>query len=194
MSQGKQAKILSEGQVKAALAYLDGTRYPLRDRVLFLLTIKAGLRAKEASMLTWAMVTDPEGGIADCISLPDKASKRKSGRVIPINKELRLALIELKDATEPSPEGHIIFSERSDRMTANSIVMWFNRLFTALGFDGCSSHSGRRTFITNAARKVSLVGGSLRDVQQLAGHSSLHTTQRYVEGDTEAKRKLVNLL
>ena len=60
--------------------------------------------------------------------------------------------------------------------------------------DGCSSHSGRRTFITRAARKVSQVGGSLRDVQELAGHTSPAMTQRYIEGDTEAKRKLVALL
>jgi site-specific recombinase XerD len=48
--------------------------------------------------------------------------------------------------------------------------------------------------ITRAARKVSQVGGSLRDVQELAGHTSLAMTQRYIEGDTEAKRKLVALL
>jgi integrase/recombinase XerD len=41
---------------------------------------------------------------------------------------------------------------------------------------------------------VSQVGGSLRDVQELAGHTSLAKTQRYIEGDTEAKRKLVALL
>jgi hypothetical protein len=58
---------------------------------------------------------------------------------------------------------------------------------------GCSSHSGRRTFITRAARKVSEVGGSVRDVQQLVGHASLQTTQRYIDGDTEAKRTLVQL-
>jgi integrase/recombinase XerD len=57
-----------------------------------------------------------------------------------------------------------------------------------------SSHSGRRTFITRAARKASEVGGSLRDVQQLAGHASLGMTQRYIEGDTNAKRKLIGLL
>ena len=59
---------------------------------------------------------------------------------------------------------------------------------------GCSSHSGRRTFITRAARKVSEVGGSVRDVQQLAGHARLQTTQRYIDGDTDAKRKLVQLI
>ena len=59
---------------------------------------------------------------------------------------------------------------------------------------GCSSHSGRRTFITNAARKISTVGGSLRDVQMLAGHSSLAVTQRYIEGDSEARRKIVDIV
>jgi integrase len=194
MSQGKQAKVLTEGQVKAALAFLETTRYPLRYKVLFLLSIKAGLRAKEVASVTWAMVTDAEGRIGDSIALENNASKGKSGRTIPINKDLRAALLALQESVTPEPEDYLITSERGGRMTANSVVMWFNRLFHSLSFDGCSSHSGRRTFITNAARKVSLVGASLRDVQQLAGHSSLQTTQRYVEGDTEAKRKLVNLV
>jgi len=67
-------------------------------------------------------------------------------------------------------------------------------LYAALGFAGCSSHSGRRTFITRAARKASEAGGSLRDVQQLAGHASLGMTQRYIEGDSNAKRKLIALI
>jgi integrase/recombinase XerD len=43
------------------------------------------------------------------------------------------------------------------------------------------------TFITNAARTISSVGGSLRDVQMLAGHRALSTTQRYIEADAEAQ-------
>jgi len=66
--------------------------------------------------------------------------------------------------------------------------------YTSLGLSGCSSHSGRRTFITHAARKVSEMGGSLRDVQQLAGHTSLAMMQSYIEGATEAKRKLIALI
>ena len=59
--------------------------------------------------------------------------------------------------------------------------------YQVLGFQGCSSHSGRRTFITNAAKQISTVGGSLRDIQALAGHASLSTTQRYIEADVEAQ-------
>src|SRR5882762_6839005 len=63
-----------------------------------------------------------------------------------------------------------------------------------LGFVGCSSHSGRRTFITNAARKISTVGGSLRDVQMLAGHTNLRTTQRYIDANPEAQVRIVELV
>lgn len=66
--------------------------------------------------------------------------------------------------------------------------------YADVGLLGCSSHSGRRTFITNAAKKISTVGGSLRDVQALAGHSSLAVTQRYIEGDEAARAKIVELI
>ena len=88
----------------------------------------------------------------------------------------------------------MIFSERGRGLSEASVQLWFHRLYRTLELAGCSSHSGRRTFITRAARKVSEAGGSLRDVQQLAGHASLAMTQRYIEGDTEAKRKLVALI
>jgi integrase len=79
-------------------------------------------------------------------------------------------------------------------MTPLSIVIWFARAYKALGLDGCSSHSGRRTFITRAARVVHKAGGSLRDVQLPAGHRSIQTPQRYIDGDSDAQRRLVSLI
>ena len=80
------------------------------------------------------------------------------------------------------------------RLQPGSVVNWFARLYGELGFVGCSSHSGRRTFITNAARLVFRAGGSLRDVQQLAGHRSIEQTQGYIDSDTHTKRRLISLL
>ncbi len=195
MAQGKQAKVLTERQIQKALRYIETTRYPERDRVIFLLSVKAGLRAKEIACLTWAMVTDPEGNVSDVIALENKASKgRNGGRTVPLNRELQAALVAYQPVADRKPGGYLVTTERASKATAGVITMWFQRLYQSLAFEGCSSHSGRRTFITRAARKVSEAGGSLRDVQQLAGHHSLATTQRYVEGDTEAKRKLVNLI
>ena len=89
---------------------------------------------------------------------------------------------------------HVIRTERSEKTSPQAIVNMFASWFEDLGLLGCSSHSGRRTFITRAARKISSVGGSLRDVQMLAGHSSLAVTQRYIEGEVEARTKVVELV
>jgi hypothetical protein len=77
--QGKQAKIVSPIQERAILGYLVTTRYPVRDRVLFLFSMKAGLRAKEMASLTWAMVTDAQGAVAEVLHVPNRASKGKTG-------------------------------------------------------------------------------------------------------------------
>jgi integrase/recombinase XerD len=63
-----------------------------------------------------------------------------------------------------------------------------------LGWDGASSHSGRRTFVTKLARRIVEAGGSLRDVQEMAGHSRLTTTERYIEGSREAKRRAIAMI
>ena len=88
----------------------------------------------------------------------------------------------------------VIKTQRGQGTTAQVIVNSFAEWYRKLGFVGCSSHSGRRSFITQAARKASLVGGSLRDVQALAGHASLTTTSRYIEADGEAQARLVNIV
>jgi integrase/recombinase XerD len=77
--QGKQAKIVSLTQERAILGYLITTRYPARDRVMFLLSMKAGLHAKEMASLTWAMVTDAQGQVAEVLHVPNRASKGKTG-------------------------------------------------------------------------------------------------------------------
>jgi integrase/recombinase XerC len=196
MALGKQAKILSDKQVRAILAELDTRRYPLRDRVMFMLSLKAGLRAKEVAGVTWGMLTDAKGEIADVIALEDRAAKAKSGRVIPMHPDLKAALIALhrERGEKAPPDMPVIHSERDRGLSAAAVVVWFHRLYSGLGMVGCSSHSGRRSFITRAARKIGEAGGSLRDVQMLAGHANLGTTSRYIEHDAEAQKKVISLI
>jgi integrase/recombinase XerD len=189
---GKQAKILSDGNLDDLLLFAETSRHPLRNKVMVLLSAKAGLRAGEIARLTWAMVTDPTGDIGNVLELPDRAAKKGSGRVIPLHKEVQIALAAWRPVTESA--GPVIVSERGGPMTAQSIVVWFAHAYRVIGLDGCSSHSGRRTFITRAARLAHHAGGSLRDVQLLAGHRSIQTTQRYIDGDTDAQRKLVSMI
>jgi integrase/recombinase XerD len=189
---GKRAKILSTADVGDMLVFASCTRHALRNTVMVLLSAKAGLRAGEIANLTWDMVLDPNGQINGLIELADTAAKKCSGRSIPVHPDLVAALAAWRPVAPPSE--YVIASERGGRMRAVSIVVWFNRAFKNIGLKGCSSHSGRRTFVTRAARIVHKAGGSLRDVQLLAGHRSIQTTQRYIDGDTDAQRKLVAMI
>ena len=189
---GKQAKILSPSDVDDLLIFTSCTRNPIRNRLIVLLAAKAGLRAAEIANLTWDMVVDGSGQISGLIELRDTVAKKGSGRLIPVHPDLREALLAWRDLT--SSFGPVIRSERGKGMSPSSIVIWFSRAFRNIGLKGCSSHSGRRTFITRAARLVHKAGGSLRDVQLLAGHRSIQTTQRYIDGDSDAQRKLVSMI
>jgi integrase len=196
MALNKQAKTLSKNQQETVLGYLErSTRHPQRNEVIFLLSVRAGLRAKEIASLTWGMLTDAEGRLTDAINLQDAASKGKSGGVIWLNKELKTALENYrKSLKNVSAADRVIRTERGKNTSAQVIVNMMWNWYRRLGFDGCSSHSGRRTFITSAAKKISTVGGSIRDVQALARHSSLQMTQRYIEADVEAQKKVVQLI
>ena len=199
MALGKQAKILSKKQIDQLIWYVGTLRHPLRNEVIVMLSVKAGLRAKEIASLTWSMITDADGDVGSSIHLTDKASKGRGGRVIPLNMQLRLRLADLLEQEGQHRRfdlttSHVIRTESSEKTSPQAIVNMFVSWFEDMGLNGCSSHSGRRTFITNAAKKISSVGGSLRDVQMLAGHSSLAVTQRYIEGDGEARVKVVDLV
>jgi integrase len=189
---GRQAKVLSRTDISDLLVFASCTRRPLRNRVIVLLSAKAGLRASEIANLTWDMVVDANSQISGLIELRDDAAKKCSGRSIPIHPDLAAALEAWRQVQAPSE--YLITSERGGPMTPLSIVVWFNRAFRSIGLIGCSSHSGRRTFVTCAARLVHKAGGSLRDVQLLAGHRSIQTTQRYIDGDTDAQRKLISMI
>ena len=189
---GKQAKILSTQHIEDLLFLAQTSRHPLRNRLIVLLSVRAGLRAAEIAKLTWDMLLDPSGEVAQSIELQDRIAKKRGGRSIPLHGHLRDTLIAVYAVSKGT--GTVVRSERGGAMTPLSIVVWFHRAYKTLGFAGCSSHSGRRTFITRAARVVHQAGGSLRDVQLLAGHRSIQTTQRYIDGDSDAQRRLISLL
>ena len=199
MGLGKQAKTLSKPQIKMLSELLINSRYGLRDQTIFYFSVKSGLRAKEIAMLKWSMVMNSDGSVGDYLHLPNSSSKGKSGRIVPLNKDLKKSLISLLEQhcqlQDFEPQTSSIFrTERSQSTSAQAIVNMFQRWYKLFGLVGCSSHSGRRTFITETSKKISTVGGSLRDIQMMVGHSSLQTTQRYIEADSDSQRKVVDLI
>jgi len=189
---GRQAKVVTDSMLRKMLAYTRKSSHPKRDRVIILLSCKAGLRACEIAGLEWSMLLDPKGRIGNLIVIEDRIAKRQSGRRIPLHPSLKGALSLLRE--DEGGDRPVVLSNRGGAMKPNSIVNWFVELYRELNFEGCSSHSGRRTFITTAARSAHRAGGCLRDVQLLAGHRSLSMTQTYIDGDTDAQRRIVSMI
>ena len=203
-----QAKALSDAQQIIVVRYLkEQTKHPVRNVCMFLFTVKAGLRAIEVALLEWGMIYDLDGNISKKLIVPPritkggKSKKKKRSppapRIIPIHRDLmEWLLIHHKEmgADYTRPEQRIFLSQQGYKYDRKKMSSFFWNLYKTLGFHKCSSHSGRRTFITNAARQISRAGGSLLDVQRMAGHRSLATTQLYIEESEEAKERVIDLI
>src|SRR5207248_1101595 len=133
---GQPAKVLRPGDVRHALAWARRRRHGLRNQVMILLSVKAGLRAAEIAGLTWEMVTGPSGDIGKLIELPAAKAKWGSGRRIPIHSHLPKALSALSRECAQR-NGPVIQSERDgEPMTAKSVVNWFHEVYAAIGLEG----------------------------------------------------------
>lgn len=183
---------LNSRAVQVALAQQSSSK---RNTALLHVSLGLGLRAAEVAALTWGMLFDEEGEIGDTLVLPDWVAKKGAGGSIPLARGVKAALVALReDYPTAGPDTSVFVSQKTRKgLTRQAIVDLFRLIWARAGIDA-SSHSGRRYFITQAARAVSTVGGSLRDVQLLARHSNLATTQLYIAPNTKAQIDLVNLI
>jgi integrase len=190
---GRQAKLITPHTLRRMIAYARRTEQAERNVAIIFLSAKAGLRACEIARLEWPMLlTTDTGRLGDTLELRNAIAKKGGGRRIPLHPQLRSALRRLYFARRS--DQYVVASSRGGPLRANSVVNFFVQMAIELGLDGCSSHSGRRTFVTMAARNIHRTGGSLRDVQLLAGHKSIETTQGYIQGNTQSQRRLVTLI
>ncbi len=176
----KRARVLADADIIKVLAHVETSNSPASDRAKVLLSCKAGLRAGEIAELRRHAFTDAQGNVGSCLTV--YSSKTGSTREVPIHPMLRDALDRLITA-HPRTD-RVAFSARHGRIrpqNAKSVTVWFLRLYRELGLMGCSSHSGRRTFATRAARACGAHHASLADVQRLLGHSQLTSTECYLD-------------
>ena len=187
----RQAQTLNEAQLRRVIQYCRSRRHPTRDETIILISFNAGLRAKEIAALTVGNVFDEAGAVRTQFILSAAQSKGGKTRTVYLNQRLRRALAEYVAAISTTDPLRALFaSQKGGHFSANTMCQLFLDIYKAVGLKDASSHSGRRTYITRLANK----GVGVRLLAELAGHSHISTTQRYIDVNSEQLSEAVELL
>jgi integrase/recombinase XerD len=173
-----QAATLTQQQLQRVLDYLRTRRHYKRNRAIILLTHYAMLRVGEVAALRYCDVLETDGQIKAETTLSAAQTKGKRGRKIWFAEKVRAELAAYVAAHKPKQLTQPLFyTQRSDGFTANTLTHIVNGIYKGAGISGATSHSGRRTGLTNLAER----GVGVRTLMALAGHSNMATTQRYID-------------
>lgn len=189
----KQAKTLTAQELRRALDYVATRRHAARNRAMLMTMYFAGLRVGECAALRYEDVLDAEGSVRSEIRLDAEQTKGRYGRVVFVSDKLRKELqAYVRTVPYKAVTDKLFYTQKQDAdgFTANTLCQFFHYLFRSCGIEGATSHSPRRTFITNLADK----GVSVRVLQSLAGHRNISTTQAYIDVNDAMKRKAVELV
>ena len=186
-----QAKTLTTAEIERLLTHINTRKYSARNRSMMLLTHWAGLRIGEVACLRWSDVTTTDGEIKDEIRLLPDMTKGRHARTVFVNAKLKRELeAYVRNHKPTNPNSPLFYTQKREGFTPNTLAQHFHYLYKRAGIAGGSSHSGRRTFITNLAAK----GVGVRVLMSLAGHRSISTTQAYIDVNDDMKRRAVELV
>ena len=197
-----QAKVLSDKDTRRVLLHIAANKHASRNRAIFLMTTNCGMRVGEVAAVRLCDVLTSDGKIRDEIHLKAEQTKGNKGRTVMLSKKIQEEIhnylsvrFKLKDllAVTLTDTNRALFANQKNchrGFSANTLAQFFTTLYARVGIDGASSHSGRRGFITNLANK----GVSVRVLMELAGHSSMAVTQKYIDVNAEMLRASVELL
>lgn len=187
-----QAKTLTKAEFKRVVDVTKScSRYPARDVAMLLLTHWCGMRVGEVAALRLNDVIDTNGDVRAEIALKAAQTKGDKARVVFVPQRMRRELkIYVAQARTRSYSEFLFATQKGQRFSSNTATQHLQRLYARAGIDGATSHTGRRTFITDLAAK----GVSVRVLAALAGHQSIQTTQKYIDVNDDMLRNAVELL
>ena len=189
----KQAKTLTQLELRRVLDHIATRPHASRNRLMCLITHYAGLRVAETASLSFADVIDINQEVRSEIRLQPSQTKGGVARTVFVNEKLKKeiqAYIKQNPIKNHSDKLFYTQKKHNQGFSANTMTQYFHYLYRNAGIEGASSHSGRRSFITNLASR----GVSVRVLMSLAGHKNISTTQAYIDINDDMKRKAVELL
>lgn len=187
-----QAKTLTERELRRVLDFVALNRHAARNRAMVILTYYAGLRVSEVAALRYGDIVAPDSTIKSEFRLTAEQTKGGHARTVFVSEKLRKELgAYVKTLMRYDQEQLPLFrTQKREGFSANTLCQHFHWMYRRAGVVGASSHSGRRTFITNLAAK----GVGVRVLAALAGHRNPATTMIYIDASDDMKRAAVQLI
>ena len=189
----KQAKTLNNDEIRKVLDYVATRKHSERNRAMIYTIFNTGMRVSEVANLRFKDVVEVDGAVRREIRLSAEDTKTKEARIVFVNDKLHKELTRYVRLYKPlNTNVKFFYSQKraSDGYSPNTLAQFFHYLFNRAGIAGASSHSGRRSFITNLANK----GVGVRVIMGLSGHRALSSVQCYIDCNDDMKRKAINLL
>jgi len=196
-----QARTLNDKELNLLLLYINTRKHALRDRCMVLMTYWSGARIKEVALTKVGDVLALDGTIKNEIRLTAEQTKGKHARTIVLADKLRKEiLIYLQTRFDTKQLIALTYSDAMNKplfatqkrqgFDSNTACYHFHMLYKNAGLIGASSHSGRRSFLTQLSAK----GVPIKVLMELASHRSIQTTARYIDVTADMKRAAVALI
>lgn len=164
--------------VAAVDVFADEAWIGRRDVAVFLLLYGAGLRIGEALGLNRSDIPDKASN-GPVLRIMGKGGKERIAPVLPIVHDALWAYLD-GCPFDPGPEGAVFLGARGKRLNPSIIQNRMGQVRALLGLpEKATPHALRHSFATHLLGQ----GGDLRTIQELLGHASLSTTQRYTDVD-----------
>jgi len=184
----KGCRSLTDEEIEKVKVAFAGP-FELRDRAIFILGIRAGLRISEMLSISVGQIFQ-EGKITHHLYIPRRNMKGKvEGRRIPLHEEARQAiglwLIELNKRQAITLEAPLFTSRKGQERAISRVQAWriLETAFAKAGLVGSlATHTLRKTYARRIHKKLNF---NLVDTQIAMAHRSIQSTIRYLSGDNE---------
>ncbi|WP_370675558.1 tyrosine-type recombinase/integrase [Pleomorphomonas sp. PLEO] len=190
----RQARVLTEPELKRLLAVVAQSRHAERNRLAFMLSHLVGLRVGEIAGLLIGDILEADGTIRERLVVRSDIAKGGHERVVFLSDRLRHEIERFRrsgdEAKKRKTNSPLLVTQKKTAFSPNTLCQLMNRMYVAAGLDGATSHSGRRWFITKLANS----GVGTKVIMTLAGHKHMTTTQRYIDVRDDMLKAAVELL
>lgn len=192
-----QAATLTDTKLNQLLKLISIGNNSERNQTVMAFSHYLALRAKEIASLRISDVVDDHGNIRDTLRLKASYTKGNKHRNLPVTHPKLRKILESWINYRIETDGRLFASnaplfksQKGDAFSANTMTRMLNNLYKDNGFDGCTSHTGRRSAITKLVNK----GISLNKVKVIAGHNNIQTTMRYVDTNPDELGEIMKAL